>query len=171
MARNYIIDEDEVEHRLTSFATYAGQFYQGLSRGELIASLYFGASLTGTENKSFGKLPTFPLSSFSVPMHRLPNPLKVPEPPLQISRADLAAPASIARRHDRTYGSCVPQRQRVLRAGRRAQDLVVSVSRSFRRPIIIVQEIICQCQSSATSCGLVSLTALVLNQWRLSSQP
>jgi len=98
LAGSYIINEDDVERRLTAFATYASQFYQGLQRGDLISNLYFGTSLTGLEHKTFGRLSSHPLSSFTVPMHGLPSPMKVPDPPLRISRADLANPATIAQK-------------------------------------------------------------------------
>jgi hypothetical protein len=98
LARYHIIDEEEVEHRLAAFATYAGQFYRSLARGELITDLYSGASLSGIDNKTFGKLPPHPLNSFTMRMHGLPNPLKVPATPLRVSRVELADPSAFARR-------------------------------------------------------------------------
>jgi hypothetical protein len=98
MVRYHVIDEEEVERHLAAFATYAWQFYQGLDRGELITDLYLGTSVTGIDHKTFGRLPSFPLNSFSMPSHGLPDPLKIPTPPLRVSRADLADPASLARR-------------------------------------------------------------------------
>ena len=97
LGRSYVINEKEVERRLAAFTTYGTQFYQGLVRGEVITNLYFGASLTGIEHKAFGQLPSYPLNSFTVPMHGLPNPLKVPSIPLRISRAELANPISLSR--------------------------------------------------------------------------
>jgi hypothetical protein len=98
LARIHIIDEDEVERRLVAFATYAGQFYQGLDRGELITSLYAGVSLTGIQYKTFGKLPSHPLTSIQMPSHGLPDPLKIPTTPLRVPRAELADPAALARK-------------------------------------------------------------------------
>ena len=95
---NFVIDEEEVERRLASFATYAGHFYEHLDRGDLITSLYFGTSLTGIENKSFGKLPPSSQNSFTMPSHGLRNPLNVPDTPLRVSRAELADPAALARK-------------------------------------------------------------------------
>ena len=93
-----VIDEDDVERQLGAFASYAGQFYQNLDRGDLITSLFFGTSLTAIANKSFGKLPPSTQTSFSMPSHGLPDPLNVPDMPLRVSRADLGNPAALARK-------------------------------------------------------------------------
>lgn len=93
---NFVIDEDEVERQLAAFAAYAGPFYQNLDRGDLVTSLYFGASLTGIDNKSFGKLPPATQNSFTVPSHSLKNPLNVPSTPLRVSRSKLAEPVAVA---------------------------------------------------------------------------
>lgn len=98
MDQLYIIDEADVEARLTRFLAYADAHFKSLHRGEIISSLYLGASLTGIQNKTFGKLPAQSLSGFSIPTSGLPDPLKVPSAPLQISRADLADPSAIARK-------------------------------------------------------------------------
>ena len=96
LGQNYIINEDVVEERLIAFIGYADKHYKSLGRGQLIASIYFGGSLTGLEHKTFGKLPAYPLNSFSVPMHRMADPLRIPPTPLQIARAELAASPSLA---------------------------------------------------------------------------
>jgi hypothetical protein len=98
LARSMIIDEDEVEFRLAALAAYAGWFYRGLDRGDLITRLYLGASLTGIDHKSFGKLPSSQVTNFAMPSHGPPDPLNVPDTPLRISRADLADPKVIARK-------------------------------------------------------------------------
>lgn len=95
---SFIIDESEVERQLGAFAAYAGIFYQNLDRGDLITSLFFGTSLTGIDNKSFGKLPPSSQTGFTVPSHGLRNPLNVPDTPLRVSRAELADPAALARK-------------------------------------------------------------------------
>lgn len=91
VAPSFLIDESEVEACLLALLQYANTFVGTLERGDLITSLYVGTSLTGVGSKSFGRLPTGPIQSFSIPMHQLPDPLKVPDPPLRISRADLAS--------------------------------------------------------------------------------
>ena len=96
LTRSYVIDEEEVEHRLDAFATYARQFYQGLDRGELITGLYAGVSLTGIQYKTFGKIPSHPLNQFTLPSHGLSDPLKVPTVPLRVPRAGLADPTDLA---------------------------------------------------------------------------
>jgi hypothetical protein len=95
---NFVIDQDETERQLSAFAAYAGQFYQSLERGDLITSLFFGTSLTGIDNKSFGKLPAATQTGFTIPSHGLRNPLNVPDSPLRVSRAELADPAALARK-------------------------------------------------------------------------
>jgi hypothetical protein len=93
-----VIDEDEVERQLDAFVNYAAQFYHQLDRGTLISSLFFGTSLTGIANKSFGKLPASTQYSFTMPSHNLPNPLNVPSIPLRVTRADLGDSATLARK-------------------------------------------------------------------------
>jgi hypothetical protein len=98
LANMYMIDELEIEQLLATFLTYAEGYYKSLPRGEVISSLYIGVSLTGVDNKTFGKLPSQSSNSFSVPSHNLPNPLKAPPTPVQISRAELSNPAVLARK-------------------------------------------------------------------------
>jgi Domain of unknown function (DUF4062) len=95
---DFVIDEDDVERLLGAFASYAGRFYQNLDRGNLISSLFFGTSLTGIANKIFGKSPTSPQNSFTMPSNALPDPLNVPDSPLPVSRADLSNAATLARK-------------------------------------------------------------------------
>jgi hypothetical protein len=94
----FVIDEEGVERLLTAFAHYTNQFYQSLPRGEVITSLYLGVSLTGIQMKSFGRLPTGPVQGVSMPMHGLSDPLKVPDAPLRLSRADLADPTGLSKK-------------------------------------------------------------------------
>ncbi len=96
MARLYIIDENEFKQKLTAFLSYAEQYYKGLPRNEMLSSFYLGVSLSGIDNKTFGKLPVHPITTFSMPMHNLPNPLKIPPAPLHISRAELSDAPSLA---------------------------------------------------------------------------
>ena len=98
MDQLYIIDEDDVETRLTSFLAYANGHFKSLHRGDIVSALYLGVSLTGIQNKTFGKLPAQSLSGISFPSNGPPDPLKVPAAPLQVSRADLADPSGVARK-------------------------------------------------------------------------
>ncbi len=94
----YIISEDDVQAHLAAFLSYANAHYKSIPRGEMISSLYVGISLTGIASKNFGNLPTYPVNSFTVPMHNLADPLKAPPAPLHISRADLSDAPALARR-------------------------------------------------------------------------
>jgi len=94
----FVIDEDETERRLAAFAHYANLFYRSLERGDVITGLYLGTSMTGIQMKSFGRIQTSPSNGVAVPMHGLADPLKIPSVPLRISRAELAEPATLAKK-------------------------------------------------------------------------
>ena len=94
----WVIEEVKVEQQLQAFLAFAGQFYQKLSRGDLITSLFFGSSLTGIEHRSFGYAPPQNRGGFTVPMHNLANPLNIPDLPLRVTRADVTTPDILARR-------------------------------------------------------------------------
>lgn len=97
MLSGLVIDEGEVERQIAAFCHYANQFYLNIKHGDVITSLYMGASMTNIQMKSFGQLPGV-AQSVSVPMHGLPDPLKVPSAPLRISRADLANPSELSKK-------------------------------------------------------------------------
>jgi Domain of unknown function (DUF4062) len=93
-----IIDEDEVDRQFTACAAYADTFYRSLKRGDLVSSLFFGSSLTGIANKTFGKSPLSTQTSYTMSSNALPDPLHVPDPPLRVSRAELGNSAALGRK-------------------------------------------------------------------------
>jgi hypothetical protein len=98
VTRMFLIDESEVRQALTTFASYAAQFYGLLTQGSVITSLYAGCSLTGLQSKSFGRIPANEPTSMSIAMKNIDDPLLVPREPLRVSRADLTDAAVIGQR-------------------------------------------------------------------------
>lgn len=98
MSHMFLIDDAEVERRLTAFLAYANAHYQGLPSGELVSSLYLGTSLTGIEYKTFGRPASQTSGQISVRTRGVPDPLKAPATPMSISKADLSDPPALASR-------------------------------------------------------------------------
>lgn len=96
LIRGFTIDQDEVQQRLEQFCNYARCFYEQLERSAAIQSLYCGLSLTGLSQKMFGRLPKPEPHSFTMPAHRLADPLCVPNSPYKLARSDLAKALEVA---------------------------------------------------------------------------
>jgi hypothetical protein len=93
--RMFVIDQDEVQRDLAAFAAYAGAFYGQLPQARRIANLYVGVSLSGISHKGFGRLPAIEPQQMTIPDTRLEDPLRVPQPPLRVARAELAEPEGV----------------------------------------------------------------------------
>lgn len=96
IADGLIIDETQVHTVLTSFLRFANSFYSQRRRDP--GKVYVGASLAGIQTKFFGRMPTTRLSSFSIPDHRLEDPLHVPTAPLALSADERRAPDAVAKK-------------------------------------------------------------------------
>jgi hypothetical protein len=88
--RSFVIDQDEVQRRLTAFLAYADHFYGQLEHGPVIASVYLGVSLSGIAQKQFGRLPDVEPNPVSIPMSQHEKVLRFPQKPRRVARADLA---------------------------------------------------------------------------------
>jgi hypothetical protein len=96
LVSSMVIDQDEVERLVAAFCYYADLFYRGVNQATVIASLYVGVTLTGLQYKSFGRLPAVEPHQITMPISNLPDPVRVPQQPLKVARAELAAAPQLA---------------------------------------------------------------------------
>lgn len=89
IVRNFVIDQDEVYAALANLFKFANGFYGSLDDSRMLTNFYFGGSLSGIENKSFGRIPEIAPSGMSMAMHGFPDPLLIPREPYSLSRSDL----------------------------------------------------------------------------------
>jgi len=86
-----VIDEDEVERLVVAFCHYADLFYKDVAHADAVSSLYVGVSLSGLRYKSFGRLPAVDPGHMTIPMADISEPMRIPQQPLKVGRAELAA--------------------------------------------------------------------------------
>jgi TIR domain len=95
LADSIVIDEDAVQRTIAAFVAFAAGFYKQRRRDP--GELYLGVSLSDIRHKHFGRLPSYSMSSFTVGDPRLDDPLRVPDSPLKITKAQLAKPDAVAK--------------------------------------------------------------------------
>ncbi len=95
LAESIVIDEDEVQRAIAAFVAFAAGFYKQRRRD--FGELYLGVSLSDIRHKHFGRLPGYPMNSFTVGDPRLDDPLRVPDSPLKLTKAQLAKPDAVAK--------------------------------------------------------------------------
>jgi hypothetical protein len=88
LADSHVIDEDAVRAMIAGLFTFAQRHYQ--QRRIDPGAIHLGMSLTDIAFKHFGKLPTYPMSSFTIGDPRIEDPLRVPRTPLRVSSDQLA---------------------------------------------------------------------------------
>lgn len=96
LADSIVIDEDEVQRAIAAFVAFAASFYKQRRRDP--GELYLGVSLSDIRHRHFGRLPSYPMNSFTVGDPRLDDPLRVPDSPLKITKLQLAKPAAVAKK-------------------------------------------------------------------------
>jgi len=96
LVRGFVIDEDEFKSTIGAFLRYANVFYGSWPDNGTLTSFYVGGSLTGLNQKSFGRIPAQEPSSIGISMSTLPDPLYLPKEPQKIARADLVDPESVS---------------------------------------------------------------------------
>lgn len=89
LARSFIVDEEEFQSSLASFFRFANQVYGLLEDNPVLTSFYFGGSLSGIQQKMFGRIPSPEPTSFSMNMNNFGDPLLLPRDPQPLSRAEL----------------------------------------------------------------------------------
>jgi hypothetical protein len=94
IADSHVIDEDAVRTMIARLLTFAQRFYHGRRMDP--GSAHLGVSLNDIAFKHFGKLPTYPMSSFTIGNPRVEDPLRVPSIPLRISGDQLADAGTFA---------------------------------------------------------------------------
>lgn len=94
--RNIVIEEPDVQARLSRFIEYARVVYDNLEQSSFVNSLGIGVSLSGLERKGFG----FPLasgtSSITMPARLPSDPVRVPADGLKLARAQLGNPLGLS---------------------------------------------------------------------------
>lgn len=88
LADSIVIDEDAVRTMVARFLTFAQRYYAQCRMDP--GGVHLGVSLNGIAFKHFGKLPTYPMSSFTIGSPQVNDPLRVPRPPMRISGDQLA---------------------------------------------------------------------------------
>ena len=96
LADSSIIDEDAVKRSIAAFVAFADAFYKRRRRDP--GSIYLGVSLSDISHKHFGRLPSYPMHTFTIGSPRLDDPLRVPANPLKITKAQLAKPDAVAQK-------------------------------------------------------------------------
>lgn len=89
ISRQFLIDENLVGVILKSSLSYASSIFRDFDKGGRINSVFVQVRLVGLTNKMLGKIPKPEPTSFTIPMHSLPDPLVVPRLPQEITRSDL----------------------------------------------------------------------------------
>lgn len=88
LADSHVIDEDAVRVKIAHLLAFAQRYYQ--QRRIDPGALHLGVSLSDLAFKHFGKLPTYPMSSFTIGGPRIEDPLRAPSTPLRIAGDQLA---------------------------------------------------------------------------------
>ena len=88
LADSHVIDEDAVRDMIARLLTFAQRYY--LQRRVDPRAVHLGVSLSDIAFKHFGKLPTYPMSSFTIGDPRVEDPLRVPRTPLRVAGDQLA---------------------------------------------------------------------------------
>lgn len=96
LVKQYVIDQDDVERRLATFAAFAGGYYDGLEAAPTLSSFFATVVLRNVNGKWFGHHPKNPTSSMSMPMDDMGDPMLVPPEPLKVARAELGEPRKLA---------------------------------------------------------------------------
>lgn len=94
LAASHLIDEHAVRRAIAAFVAFAASFYKLRRRDP--GSVYLGVSLSDIGQKHFGRLPSYPMDRFTIGSPRVDDPLRVPDDPLKISKAQLAKPSAVA---------------------------------------------------------------------------
>ena len=84
LADSHVIDEDAVRAMIARLLAFAQRYYQ--QRHIDPGAVYLGVSLSDIASKHFGKLPTYPMSSFTIGDPRIEDPLRVPSTPLRLNQ-------------------------------------------------------------------------------------
>jgi hypothetical protein len=95
LADSIIIDEDAVLQAIAAFVAFAGAFYKLRRRDS--GDVYLGVSLSDIAHKHFGRRPNYRMTSFTVGDPRLNDPLRIPDSPLKVTKAQLAKPDAVAK--------------------------------------------------------------------------
>jgi hypothetical protein len=96
ISRQFLIDENLISVILKSSLSYLSSILRDFDKGGRINSFFWQVRLGGITNKMLGKIPKPEPTSFTVPMHGLPEPLVVPKLPQEITRSDLNDPTEIS---------------------------------------------------------------------------
>lgn len=88
LADTHVIDEDTVRTMIARSLSFAQRFYHQCRVDP--GAVHLGVSLSDIAFKHFGKLPTYPMSSFTIGDPRIEDPLRVPSTPLRIAGDQLA---------------------------------------------------------------------------------
>jgi hypothetical protein len=86
---SYIIDEVEISAKLNSFLAYVKKYYGELLKHGTFRTFYISVYICDLANKKLGKRPARPVSSISIPMSSLHDPLTIPLNPMKISWKNL----------------------------------------------------------------------------------
>jgi hypothetical protein len=89
IVRSFVIDEDEVRSSLAAFFRFSNAFYSLLDDARMLTGFFFGGSLSGIQQKSFGRIPAVAPNGMSMVSHNFPDPLPIPREPYSLSRAAL----------------------------------------------------------------------------------
>lgn len=91
----FVIDEQEVERNLISFANCAQKFYDDVVRIPAVPPLYLSVVMLGLENKKFGKRPNVPPTSMGIGFGGMEDPLVVPREPMRVTQGRLRTPEKL----------------------------------------------------------------------------
>lgn len=96
LAAIHVINEDEVSRTLENFFSFAYWFYKDSASKTRNSHFYTGVSLAGIQHQAFGRRPSHPVNSMTVPSHHLDDPLHIPDKPKTVSLSDLSEPTALA---------------------------------------------------------------------------
>jgi len=83
LADTHVIDDDAVREMIARFLRFSQRYYQ--QRRMNPGAVHLAVSLSDLAFKHFGKLPTYPMSSFTIGDPQIEDPLRVPSTPLRIT--------------------------------------------------------------------------------------
>lgn len=96
LVRNAVIDENEFKASLERLFRFAANLYGSVKDKQLLTSFMFGGSLSGIEQKMFGRIADVAANSISIAVHDLSDPLHFPREPHSLRLADLRSGVTAA---------------------------------------------------------------------------
>jgi hypothetical protein len=96
LAGAFYIDAEEAERKMVELLGGFDAALRYLDPRSSVGHVFLQGRLRGTNRRLFAPIPAEPVSSMTIPVHDLPDPMTFPTRPLQIARSNLNDPRRLA---------------------------------------------------------------------------